>query len=119
MDIEPDISDEIDLAVDFYRDEMMPATKDLIDKLNSDLYCGPTYYNADGQCSCFDDGAVPFNFSAALKELREYTDSIEDLSLEVYFDEETEKSKYARVDGTARAIIQELLGKELASYLRR
>jgi hypothetical protein len=114
MDLE--VRDEIDRMTEHYREVMPPGIKELIGKLNADLYGGPSYYDADGdECTCFDEGAERFPFVAALAELREWIDdTISDVQMEVDYDPDTGESTYERVDGSAREITRRLVGRELA-----
>jgi hypothetical protein len=117
MDLE--VRDEIDRVTELYRETMPAQIKELIGKLNHDLYSGPSYYDSDGdECSCFDEGAEPFQFSTALAELREWLeDTIEDLQMESDYNPDTGESAYERVNGSAREITRKLLGKELEAMI--
>lgn len=65
----------------------------------------------------FDDGAKPFDFVAALERVRKWADDIDDIKIEVAFDDETGESAYERLDGSGRAILEEIVGNELARML--
>jgi hypothetical protein len=56
--------------------EIMPADmKSLVSTTMSDLYSGPLYFDEDGdEVSCFDEGAIPFNFSKAVREISDWCD---------------------------------------------
>jgi hypothetical protein len=113
-----ELRDEIDHMTEHYREVMPAPIKELISQLNHDLWGGPTYYDDDGEeCSCFDEGAEPFQFSYSLECVRDWLDNVEDIQVEVDDDEEAGTSYYQSVDGSAREIIRALVGKELAAML--
>ncbi len=126
-----EVKDEIESAIEYELSVMPEDIKLLIRKLNVDLTFGPTYYDENLElCDCFDDGAVAFNFSVALKRVGEYCHAnIHDLKFtesygveNPYFGEEGEpeyleiEEEY-EVDGSAKEIMRGLLGKELASMI--
>ena len=118
VECEPHIDEKIELAVYFIKSEMPADVKRDIALCNSDLYFGPLYFDAEGEeCSCFDKGAEQFNFVAALKRVRAWADDIDDIKVETWFNTETGEGQYERVDDAARAIVREIVGKELASML--
>lgn len=114
-----DIREEIENTVEYLRESMPPEIKTAISRLNADLYNGPLYFDADGEsCSCFDEGAKAFNFSEAGKIVRKWADdTINDIKIEVAYDEENDDSFYESVDGSAREIARAILGKELNSTI--
>jgi hypothetical protein len=65
-----------DKDIEEYWAERMPEEiKVLANKANNDLYSGPSYYDEDGnEMSCFDEGAVPFDFRAACRAIKEWCD---------------------------------------------
>jgi hypothetical protein len=117
MDLE--IREEIDSMTEHYREVMPAPIKELITQLNHDLYSGPTYYGPDGEeCSYFDEGAEPFQFSYSLGCVRDWIEgTVEDVQMEVSYDPEGGASYCERVDGSAREITRKLLGKGLAAML--
>lgn len=106
-----------------------------INRARTDLYFGPLYLTPDGdEASCFDEGAAPFNFSAACRRIGDALDSVaEDVWLdtfagcwqtsepEPYRDEDTGEvidvdwSDWRHVE--AREIVAAIVGRELASYI--
>jgi hypothetical protein len=103
-----------------YLRSIMPADiACAIDLANRDLYHGPLYFDSEGeQCSCFDKGATPFNFCGACDRIRDWLDShCDDLQEELSFDDETGESTYERIDGSARDITRELVGRELFPHV--
>ena len=65
-----------DKDIEAYWAERMPAEiKTLANKALRDLYFGPSYYDADdNEMSCFDEGAIPFDFRAACRALTDWCD---------------------------------------------
>lgn len=65
-----------DKDIEEYWHERMPEEiKEVFDKAINDLYTGPSYFDADGnEVSCFDEGAIHFDFSAACTKLRDWAD---------------------------------------------
>ena len=63
-----------DKDIEAYWAERMPAEiKTLANKAINDLYSGPSYYDADdNEVSCFDEGAIPFDFSAACRAITDW-----------------------------------------------
>lgn len=113
-----EIKDEIDHMTGYWREQMPAKIRELIRRLNHDLCSGPSYYDAgDNECSCFDEGATPFAFDAALHTVLEWTDIIQDVRVETYYDAETDMSECEQVDGSAKQIIRTLVGNELAAML--
>jgi hypothetical protein len=57
-----------------YWHERMPAEiKELFDKAYSDLMFGPSYYDEDdNEVSCFEEGAIPFNFTSACRKIGDW-----------------------------------------------
>lgn len=95
-----------------------PAQKADIANANSCLYYGPIYFDSEGKrCSYFDEGAKPFNFSACISRLCEIRDEINNLKIEVAYDDETGESIYESVENSAQAIGKKVFGKELWSHL--
>jgi hypothetical protein len=105
----------------------------LINQANADLYGGPLYLDADGEdCSCFDEGARQFNFSAACEEIEtalgDVSDLWADLNAEDWNDREPEAEE---IDGEVfkpfwedwrhverHEIIAHICGRELARHVR-
>lgn len=114
-----DVSEAIEEMTEYHRNNMPSEIKTAISRLNADLYHGPLYFDAEGEpCSCFDDGATAFKFSENGTKVRNWIDeNVNDVQVEVGFNEETEESFYESVDGSARAIARSLLGKELNSTI--
>jgi hypothetical protein len=103
-----------------YLRSIMPAEmKRLINHANFDLYNGPLYLDSEGDAaSCFDEGASQFDFCGACDRVRDWLDSHgEDLQEETSFDDETGESTYERIDGSARDIARELVGRELYPHV--
>ena len=65
-----------DKDIEAYWAERMPEEiKKLFDKAINDLYSGPSYYDEDdNEVSCFDEGAIPFNFRAACRAITYWCD---------------------------------------------
>ena len=65
-----------DKDIEAYWAERMPEEiKKLFDKAINDLYSGPSYYDEDdNEVSCFDEGAIPFDFRAACRALTDWCD---------------------------------------------
>lgn len=113
-----DIRDEIELAADNLRASMPDEIKRLARLCCSDLRGGPVYLDESGESvSCFDDGATPFNFSAACDAIAEWAESVSDIEIETAYCEETDESQFESVDGTREAILRELFGADLAPYI--
>ena len=110
----------IEDAVKYHLSIIPKEVKELIAKANHDLYCGPSYYDKEGnECSCFDEEAIPFNFTEALKIISEYIDTIDDITEEIYCDDDGETAPHMeRIDGSREEIMKELFGKELIQYCR-
>lgn len=52
----------------------------MIELARHDLFYGPLYFDADNEeCSCFDEGATAFNFSAACAKISDALDFVGDL----------------------------------------
>jgi hypothetical protein len=111
--------DAIAEQVAYLRSIMPEDVAIAMSRANFDLYAGPLYLNDEGeQCSCFDEGATPFDFSGACDKVRDWLDShCEDLQEESSFDDETGESTYERIDGSARDITRELVGRELFPHV--
>ncbi len=65
-----------DADIKEYWHERMPAEiKELFDKAYSDLMLGPSYYDEDdNEVSCFEEGAIPFNFTSACRKIGDWCD---------------------------------------------
>jgi hypothetical protein len=123
MAYQHDIQDEIDSYETYLTNTMPDDIRELIAKANNDLYSGPSYYDADGnECSCFDEGAVPFDFRAACKRISAWASDVEDVRVSVFYENEDDEEgelivDSEHVDGSARVILRNILGRELASYV--
>jgi hypothetical protein len=111
--------DAIAEQVAYLRSAMPADIAAAIRLANSDLYNGPVYLDSDGDAaSCFDEGATQFDFCGACDRIREWLDShCDDLQEESSFDDETGESTYERIDGSARDITRELVGRELFPHV--
>jgi len=112
-------NEAIEDAMQYHRSTMPANVKEAISKAKADLYAGPTYYDKDGnEASCFDEGAIPFDFKAACSLISEYTDNISDLKeIDYYTDEDGEEHEQEEsIEDSAQAIVRKLLGKELAQH---
>jgi len=110
----------IEEAVAYHLSAMPKEVKEAISRANTDLYSGPSYYDKEGnEMSCFDEGAIPFDFSAACKIISEYTDTINNIKETIYgVNEDAEEFEYEEsIDGSSEAIVKGLVGKELFSYI--
>ena len=115
-----EIREEIESAVAYARSQLSAETRLAISRANADLYHGPLYLDPDtGEaCSCFDDNCARFNFSAACDQIRIALDEIDNVQIEVSYDEETNESEYESVDGSREEIVRQIVGKELFAYVR-
>lgn len=121
------IAEEIDSAVDWYKENIPENIKNLIDNANSDLYFGPLYLDSEGEhCSQWDEGATPFNFTKACKEIGDWFDeNVNDLVMidlvEPDSEDEEESEDWREIDvkieDSAREICKRLVGSELFKYL--
>lgn len=131
------VREAVDEIVSDVRKNLSEEILNLIDLAETDLYAGPLYIDEDGEVvSMWDEGAVPFNFSKATKTISEALDDIDiddiyvDDMGEIYktdpqfddlhWDEETDEYigplDYYIIE--REYILKELLGKELANYIR-
>lgn len=124
-----EIQEEIDSTVAYLKESMPKEIRKLISKANNDLYSGPSYYDADGdECTMWDDGAIPFDFSKACAEIRDYLDFVSDVKIfeTVLPDDDDGESALefddcfveVSIDGSADQIKLALVGRELYSYVR-
>jgi hypothetical protein len=114
------MQEELDSAIAYQRGVMPLHIADLISKAQSDLYFGPSYYDAEGEeCSCFDDGAKAFDFKQACDVISKWLSDIGDIRITMCdIDEEGEEVEWSeRIDGSGESIMQALLGRELARYV--
>ena len=100
-----DIREEIDLAVD-RREENMPKH---VEQAKADALWSLRYGPSGGGCV--------YSFEAALEILRDWAETVEDVQIEVDYDEETEESVYESIDGSREEIIRRVLGRDLAAYI--
>lgn len=113
--------EEVEAQAKYHLETMPPEVKEAIQKANNDLYCGPSYYDAEGnECSCFDEGNIPFDFKAAVKLISDYVNDIDDLKEECCdVDEDGEEVNWSeRLEDSAKDIKKALLGRELYRYCR-
>lgn len=128
-----------DKDIEEYWAERMPEEiKVLANKANNDLYFGPSYYDEDGnEMSCFDEGAIPFDFGAACRAIKEWCDEnmyplyledgcgiLEEFPPEFFEELENEDGELvvSEVEGDYREWdirdqMKIVFGKELARYL--
>jgi hypothetical protein len=114
------VKEEIESAIAYQREVMPLHIADLISKAQSDLYSGPSYYDAEGEeCSCFDDGAKAFDFKQACNVTSKWLSDIGDIRMTMFdIAEEGEEVEYSEtIDGSGEAIMCALLGRELARYV--
>ena len=113
-----EIREEIDSAVSHFRETLPANVKEAIARCTSHLYHGPLYFDRDGnECACFDDGAKQFNWSPSLDLISEWSETVDDLKVESFFNPDTEESEYETVDGTRAEILRAIVGKELTKYI--
>lgn len=115
-----EIREAIDDAITWHKENLPASIAELIGKARHDLYNGPSYYSADGdELSCFDKGAIPFNFSKAVAEIRNWSDKIDDVRIsEIFVDDDGEEYESdERIEDSAAAIVKAIVGKDLYSYL--
>jgi hypothetical protein len=116
-----EIRDEIASASEHWRSKMPDNVKAAIENCNADLYNGPLYFNKDGdECTCFDDGAVRFDFTKGLATIREFTDTIEDVKMSDYVGEDDDGEpiyETVNIDDSASQIAKSLCGAELYKTL--
>lgn len=112
-----DYRDELDCQIEFWNSAMPQDLRDMRRNALSDLNYGPVYLDSEGETvSCFDHGAMRFNFSGACNALSDWAEQISDLSMETDYCEETGESVYESIDGTRDQIMQSLFG-ELLNYM--
>ena len=109
----------IEEAVAYHLSAMPKEVKEAISRANTDLYSGPSYYDKEGnEMSCFDEGAIPFDFSAACKIISEYTDTVESIKETIYgVDEDGEEFEYDEIAIDSSDVVKAIVGKELFSYI--
>lgn len=116
-----DIREEIDSQVEHFQGNMPAEIKALIRLANADLYYGPIYINEDGEkCSCFDEGAKPFDFEDACAQISAWVaENISDISVANYLvdDDGAEYEDVDTVDGSENLIGRKLLGAELFQHV--
>lgn len=111
--------DELELAVQWVRENMPTHIKTLVSHARYDLWHGPMWLDAEGELtSGYDDDAVkPFDFDAACQEIREwFDDNVSEIQIESWYNEETEESEYETIEGSAEDIRKSICGK-LSEYL--
>jgi hypothetical protein len=124
-----------DEAMDAYVASLaIPAvTLELIGKARHDLYNGPSYYDADGEeCSCFDDGAIAFDFVDACSRIDDALAEVSGIwiDLDAADYSTTEPEPWEDEDGelyepdyscwqevSASEVIRHIVGHELARYI--
>ncbi len=112
-----DYNEIISEAAASYKAAMPERIDRLIKLANRDLYFGPLTYDANTLSTSYDDDAKSFPFKSALKEIADWCDKIEDITVEFGYDPDTEESCFDRIDGSGRNIISILVGRELATYI--
>lgn len=72
--------------IEYWHERMPHALKELANKALHDLYCGPSYYDGNGdEVSCFDEDAIAFEFLKACKEVGAWCeDSMHPLYLDAW-----------------------------------
>jgi hypothetical protein len=60
---------------EYWHERMTDEIRTAAGRANYDLMYGPTYYDADAEpASCFDESAIPFDFQAACRKVRDWAD---------------------------------------------
>jgi hypothetical protein len=115
-----DIEEELNSAIESTREAMPENIAALINKANSDLYSGPLYLDEDGEeCSMWDEGAKPFNFTKAIDTIRDWISvNVESVRIQMFDTDEDgeEVSWFETIQDSAQHIRRALLGRELASH---
>lgn len=97
-----------------------PEVARLIRMAKHDLYCGPTYHNADGMCESFDEGATAFDFTGACQKIRKSLDEIGRIEefQDVWSDADGEWDTVSDfIDGSDDDVKKEIVGAELYKYV--
>lgn len=115
-----DIEEELNYAIESAREAMPENIAELINMANSDLYSGPLYLDEDGEeCSMWDEGAKPFNFSKAIDTIGDWIfTNIESVRVQMFDTDEDgeEVSWFETIQDSDQHIYRALLGRELASH---
>jgi hypothetical protein len=115
-----DIEEELDSAIQSAREAMPANIAALINMANSDLYSGPLYLDEDGEeCSMWDEGAKPFNFSKAIDTIGDWLSvNVDSVRVQMFDTDEDgeEVSRFETIEDSERHILRALLGSELASH---
>ena len=112
-----DYQDDIDSAVDHYRETMPERIRALAGLASHDLWHGPICYDPDTLDETDDETGTSFPFKSACDEIRGWIDeTVADISVEVSYDEDTDTSQYETVDGSGDVIARRLFGR-LTEYL--
>jgi hypothetical protein len=110
------VQDEIDSAVDHYKRVMPERIRALAGLASYDLWHGPVFYDPVTLEETDEEGQ-PFPFVSACDEIRDWLEeSVSDVSIESFYDEESDTSQYETVDGSRKAIVKRLFGR-LTEYL--
>jgi len=114
------IEEELNSAIQSAREAMPENIAALINMANSDLYSGPLYLDEDGEeCSMWDEGAKPFNFSKAIDTILDWLSvNVRTVKVEIFDTDEDgeEVSWFEPIEDSAQHIRRALLGRELASH---
>jgi len=115
-----DIEEELNSAIESARESMPENIVALINMANSDLYSGPLYLDDEGEeCSMWDEGAKPFNFSKAIGTIGDWLSvNVESVRVKMFDTDEDgeEVSWFETIEDSERHILRALLGRELASH---
>lgn len=113
-----EVDEQIADAARHIKSNLPASVREDISRCRSDLYFGPLYFDALGEeCSCFDEGAHALDFQSACRRIDAALDDVEDLTVEVAYDDETGESDYEPIEDSARSIRRLILGRELASTI--
>lgn len=115
-----EIRDEIEMATDNFKANMPENIRQIANLAIRDLHSGPVYMDDSGDCvSCFDEKAKPFSFESAVDEISKWAECINDVEMIEFSEDEDgdEIETEIQIDGSREAIIRQLFGKELATYL--